>query len=62
MGRPFHSVTINLPKDATEELVGKLYVTAWECGCKGVTVYREGSRAGVLVSKEKSEIKQLNHY
>ncbi len=51
------SVTINLPKDATEELVGKLYVTAWECGCKGVTVYREGSRAGVLVSKEKSEDK-----
>jgi len=49
------SVTINLPKDATEELVGKLYVKAWESGCKGVTVYREGSRSGVLISKEKNE-------
>jgi ribonucleoside-diphosphate reductase alpha chain len=48
------SVTINLPKDATEELVGKLYIKAWESGCKGVTVYREGSRSGVLISKEKN--------
>jgi len=44
------SVTINLPADATEELVGKLYEEAWRCGCKGVTVYRDGSRAGVLVA------------
>lgn len=44
------SVTINLPEDATEELVNKLYFTAWESGCKGVTVYREGSRSGVLLS------------
>jgi ribonucleoside-diphosphate reductase alpha chain len=51
------SVTINLPKDATEELVDQLYIKAWECGCKGVTVYREGSRAGVLVSKDKSDEK-----
>lgn len=44
------SVTINLPEDATEELVGKLFFSAWENGCKGVTVYREGSRSGVLIS------------
>ncbi|MDG5800514.1 adenosylcobalamin-dependent ribonucleoside-diphosphate reductase [Marinilabiliaceae bacterium ANBcel2] len=51
------SVTINLPNSATEELVGKLYVEAWKSGCKGVTVYRDGSRAGVLISdkKEKEE-------
>jgi len=44
------SVTINLPADATEELVGQLYIEAWRSGCKGVTVYRDGSRAGVLVA------------
>ncbi len=43
------SVTINLPADVTEELVGELYVEAWKSGCKGCTVYREGSRDGVLV-------------
>lgn len=46
------SVTINLPSDATEELVGHLYEEAWRCGCKGVTVYRDGSRAGVLIALE----------
>ncbi|MBN2681393.1 MAG: adenosylcobalamin-dependent ribonucleoside-diphosphate reductase [Bacteroidales bacterium] len=46
------SVTVNLPADATEETVGKVYQTAWEHGCKGVTVYRDGSRSGVLISKE----------
>ena len=49
------SVTINLPADATEELVEKLYVEAWKSGCKGCTVYREGSRAGVLVSASKDK-------
>ncbi len=48
------SVTINMPKDATEELVSELYITAWNSGCKGCTVYREGSRDGVLISKEDS--------
>jgi ribonucleoside-diphosphate reductase alpha chain len=43
------SVTVNLPKEATEELVGKVYVEAWKSGCKGVTVYRDGSRDGVLI-------------
>jgi ribonucleoside-diphosphate reductase alpha chain len=44
------SVTINLPNDVTEELVGELYMEAWKSGCKGCTVYREGSRSGVLIS------------
>lgn len=43
------SVTVNLPNSATEDLVDKVYKTAWECGCKGVTVYRDGSRSGVLI-------------
>ncbi len=49
------SVTINLPNYVTEELVNKLYVEAWKAGCKGCTVYRDGSRAGVLVSLEKKK-------
>ena len=49
------SVTINLPSDATEELVGHLYEEAWRCGCKGVTVYRDGSRAGVLIAVEEKK-------
>ncbi|MCW3805829.1 adenosylcobalamin-dependent ribonucleoside-diphosphate reductase [Plebeiibacterium marinum] len=50
------SVTINLPSNVSEELVGELYVEAWKSGCKGVTVYRDGSRAGVLVADtEKKE-------
>lgn len=46
------SVTVNLPQDVTEGLVADVYKTAWESGCKGVTVYREGSRNGVLISNE----------
>lgn len=49
------SVTVNLPNEVTEELVGELYVEAWRSGCKGCTVYRDGSRAGVLVSNDKKE-------
>lgn len=49
------SVTINLPNDATEDLVDKLYMEAWQAGCKGVTVYRDGSRSGVLISNEENK-------
>jgi len=49
------SVTINLPNDVSEELVGELYLKAWEVGCKGVTVYRDGSRSGVLISNEETK-------
>ncbi|WP_064967503.1 adenosylcobalamin-dependent ribonucleoside-diphosphate reductase [Tenacibaculum ovolyticum] len=55
------SVTINLPNDVSEDLVGDLYLKAWEVGCKGVTVYRDGSRSGVLISNdEKKEEKKGN--
>lgn len=52
------SVTVNLPSDATEEMVAKVYQTAWESGCKGCTVYRDGSRDGVLVSNKKGKEKE----
>lgn len=51
------SVTINLPNDVSEDMVNKLYVEAWKSGCKGCTVYRDGSRSGVLISL-KSEKKK----
>ena len=47
------SVTVNLPEDISEEMVAKVYQTAWESGCKGCTVYRDGSRDGVLISATK---------
>ncbi|MGC9151475.1 MAG: adenosylcobalamin-dependent ribonucleoside-diphosphate reductase [Microbacter sp.] len=52
------SVTINLPEDTTEELVNQLYVEAWKSGCKGCTVYREGSRSGVLVTASQEKIEE----
>ncbi len=52
------SVTINLPNDISEEMVGKLYVEAWRSGCKGCTVYRDGSRTGVLVALSDSDKKK----
>ncbi len=48
------SVTVNLPNSTTEEMVGKVYETAWRSGCKGCTVYRDGSRDGVLISAKES--------
>ncbi|MEA4866883.1 MAG: adenosylcobalamin-dependent ribonucleoside-diphosphate reductase [Rikenellaceae bacterium] len=52
------SVTVNLPNSVSEELVSEVYKTAWEYGCKGVTVYRDGSRSGVLVSAKENESKE----
>ena len=49
------SVTINLPKDVNEAMVGDLYVEAWKSGCKGATVYRDGSRSGVLIANDKDK-------
>lgn len=46
------SVTVNVPEEISEEMIGKIYVTGWESGCKGITVYRDGSRSGVLVSND----------
>ena len=56
------SVTINLPNDVSEDLVNELYVEAWRSGCKGCTVYRDGSRAGVLIatSDKKDNKKECN--
>ena len=55
------SVTINLPNDVSEELVGNLYMEAWRAGCKGCTVYRDGSRNNVLEAlPKKKEIKQVD--
>ena len=51
------SVTVNLPNNVSEALVADVYRTAWECGCKGVTVYRDGCRDGVLLDKNSSKKK-----
>lgn len=55
------SVTVNIPAETTEELVSQIYLTAWECGCKGMTIYRDGSRTGVLVSNKKEEKKNAEN-
>ncbi|MCH4147742.1 MAG: adenosylcobalamin-dependent ribonucleoside-diphosphate reductase [Prevotella sp.] len=51
------SVTVNLPNDVDEALVNKLYVEAWKSGCKGCTIYRDGSRSGVMISVSNKEKK-----
>lgn len=54
------SVTVNLPNDVDEDLVDRLYVEAWRSGCKGCTIYRDGSRSGVLVSASKKDKKKTS--
>ena len=54
------SVTVNLPEETTKEMVSDIYLTAWKEGCKGVTIYREGSRSGVLISNEKKSSEVIN--
>jgi ribonucleoside-diphosphate reductase alpha chain len=49
------SVTVNLPNDVDEALVNKLYIEAWKSGCKGCTIYRDGSRSGVMIAASKKE-------
>ena len=53
------SVTINLPNNVDEQLVNRLYVEAWKSGCKGCTVYRDGSRSGVMIAVEKKDKKKV---
>ena len=52
------SVTVNLPNEVSEDLVNRLYVEAWRSGCKGCTIYRDGSRSGVMVSASKKDKKK----
>ena len=52
------SVTVNLPNNVDEALVNKLYVEAWRSGCKGCTIYRDGSRSGVMISAKKDKKKE----
>jgi len=56
------SVTVNLPHSITEETVAEVYKTAWESGCKGVTVYREGSREGVLIKNEEKKDEEKHEH
>ena len=52
------SVTVNVPEDCPEDMVSKIYLTGWESGCKGITVYRDGSRSGVLISNDDKKEKE----
>jgi ribonucleoside-diphosphate reductase alpha chain len=52
------SVTVNLPNGVDENLVNKLYIEAWKSGCKGCTIYRDGSRSGVMIAASKKEKKE----
>ncbi len=54
------SVTVNLPNNVDEELVNRLYIEAWKSGCKGCTIYRDGSRSGVMISVKKKDEKKEN--
>lgn len=55
------SVTVNVPQEADEHLVGEIYRTAWESGCKGMTIYRDGSRSGVLISADEKKTNDANN-
>jgi len=54
------SVTVNVPEETPEEMIGQIYLTGWQSGCKGITVYRDGSRSGVLISDKKKDDKQAD--
>lgn len=54
------SVTVNVPNNVNEELISNIYLTAWKSGCKGVTVYRDGSRSGVLIADDSKNKKAEN--
>lgn len=56
------SVTVNLPKDTTEEIVAKVYETGWRSGCKGLTIYRDGCRSGVLISNKSDNKKNVETF
>lgn len=53
------SVTVNLPNDITEDVVNKIYIEAWKSGCKGCTIYRDGSRSGVMIEVKKKKKEEI---
>jgi ribonucleoside-diphosphate reductase alpha chain len=55
------SVTVNVPVDVDEQLISDIYRTAWESGCKGMTIYRDGSRSGVLISADEKKSNDANN-